>query len=90
MKLTEYIEHYKKQGWDDEAEKEWRELQENAKKWIAYENWFTKDDKDTATLFMDCIIEHNTIERLKKFFNGDNVLTKSEYKQKILVEKTDA
>lgn len=30
MKLTEYIEQYKKQGWDDQAEKEWRELQEDA------------------------------------------------------------
>ncbi len=26
------------------------------------------------------------IERLRKFFNADNVLTKSEYKQKILIE----
>ena len=29
------------------------------------------------------------VERLKKFFNGDNVLTKSEYKQKILEEEKD-
>lgn len=28
-----------------------------------------------------------TIERLKNFFNADNVLTKSEYKQKILGEE---
>lgn len=29
----------------------------------------------------------DTVERLKKFFNGDNVLTKSEYKQKIIGEE---
>jgi len=33
MKLSEYVERTKKEGWDDEAEKEWRELQEDAEKW---------------------------------------------------------
>jgi len=33
-----------------------------------------------------CVKIEAVIERLKKFFNGDNILTKSEYKQKIIGE----
>ena len=35
-------------------------------------------------LFCGRLPESKVYENLKKFFNGDNVLTKSEYKQKIL------
>jgi len=47
--------------------------QEKAKRW---------DELGTPIkIDLDAI---ETAERLKEFFNGDNVLTKSEYKQKIL------
>lgn len=48
--------------------------------------WF-KDD-DLIDYYEDEEISKvlSCYERLKKFFNEDNVLTKSEYKQKILGE----
>lgn len=38
-------------------------------------------------LYLKSQKEHEIVERLKKFFNQDNVLTKQEYKQKILGDK---
>lgn len=49
---------------------------ENAEKWEA---WNAKSN--SAQLFDKY---EKIVERLKNFFNADNVLTKSEYKQKIL------
>jgi len=39
------------------------------------------------TISPKCYEYERIVERLKKFFNQDNVLTKSEYKQKILEGK---
>jgi len=72
----EDLEFLDRIGVDDRRMKIIKENQEKAEKW----------DKHGSA--MDVLIKRNKIvERLKKHFNGDNVLTKSEYKQKILEGK---
>lgn len=69
MKVSEYIERVKEHyGWDDEAEKEWRELQEDAKQLKK----LTKGTSLQKVLDNTIIVEElkKRIEELTRLWNG--------------------